>query len=167
MTKAPMMKQTLRARTKAIAAALSGALFLVLAACATPGISPAQEASEEAAILSLLQAQDVAWNKGDIEGFMAGYWRAPGLRFASGGNITRGWDQTLARYKARYGTGAEMGTLTTSDHEIELLSPDAAIAHGKWQLDWQGKQPWGLYTLVLRKVDGEWRIVSDTTTAAE
>lgn len=150
-----------------LTAALTGAAFLALAACATSGSGPADRATDEAAILALLEAQDTAWNQGDIEGFMAGYLRSPELRFASGGNITRGWDETLARYKARYGTGAEMGTLTTSDHEIEILSPDAAIAHGKWQLDWQGKQPWGLYTLVLRKTDGEWRIVSDTTTAAE
>lgn len=150
-----------------LAAALGAATFMVLAACATSGGSPAARADDEAAILALLEAQDTAWNQGDIEGFMAGYLRSPDLRFASGGNITRGWDETLARYKARYGTGAEMGTLTTSDHEIEILSPDAAIAHGKWQLDWQGKQPWGLYTLILRKTDGEWRIVSDTTTAAE
>ena len=150
-----------------LTAALTGAAFLALAACATSSSGPADRATDEAAILALLEAQDTAWNQGDIEGFMAGYLRSPELRFASGGNITRGWDETLARYKARYGTGAEMGTLTTSDHEIEILSPDAAIAHGKWQLDWQGKQPWGLYTLVLRKTDGEWRIVSDTTTAAE
>ncbi|MGE6697743.1 YybH family protein [Hyphomonas sp. NPDC076900] len=150
-----------------LAAALGGAAFLALAACATSGVSPAARAADEAAILSLLEAQDTAWNQGDIEGFMAGYLRSPDLRFASGGNITRGWDETLARYKARYGTGAEMGTLTTSDHEIEILSADAAIAHGKWQLDWQGEQPWGLYTLILRKTGGEWRIVSDTTTAAE
>lgn len=150
-----------------LTAALTGAAFLLLAACATSGVSPPARAEDEAAILALLEAQDAAWNQGDIEGFMAGYLRSPDLRFASGGNITRGWEETLARYKARYGTGAEMGTLTTSDHEIEILSVDAAIAHGKWQLDWQGKQPWGLYTLILRKTGGEWRIVSDTTTAAE
>ncbi|PKP83017.1 MAG: DUF4440 domain-containing protein [Alphaproteobacteria bacterium HGW-Alphaproteobacteria-18] len=160
------MKPILSVPTR-LAAALTGAVFLVITACASSGASPAPHAADEAAILSLLEAQDIAWNDGDIEGFMAGYWRAPDLRFASGGNITRGWDETLARYKARYGTGAEMGTLTTSDHEIILLSPDAAIAHGKWQLDWKGQQPWGLYTLVLRKMDGNWRIVSDTTTAAE
>ena len=162
----PMTQKTLRVPTR-LSAALSGAVFLVLAACASTGVSPAAQDSEEAAILSLLEAQDVAWNAGDIEGFMAGYWRSPDLRFASGGNITRGWDETLARYKARYGASSEMGTLTTSDHQIEILSADAAIAHGKWHLDWKGQQPWGLYTLVLRKVDGAWVIVSDTTTSAE
>lgn len=162
------MPTTLSARIKR-SAILSAAAFLVLAACATAPapLTPETRAADEAAILALLKAQDVAWNEGDIEGFMEGYWRSPELRFASGGNITRGWDETLARYKARYGTGAEMGTLTTTDHEIEILSADAAIAHGKWSLDWQGKQPWGLYTLILRKEDGAWKIVSDTTTAAE
>lgn len=160
------MTKILSAPTK-ISGLIAAAAILLLAACASSNVNPSARAADEAAILALLEAQDVAWNEGDIEGFMAGYLRSPDLRFASGGNITRGWDETLARYKARYGTGAEMGTLTTSDHEIEILSADAAIAHGKWQLDWQGKQPWGLYTLVLRKTDGAWRIVSDTTTAAE
>ncbi|OZB11336.1 MAG: DUF4440 domain-containing protein [Hyphomonas sp. 34-62-18] len=173
------MTKILSAPTK-ISGLIAAAAILLLAACASSRVSPSARAADEAAILALLEAQDVAWNEGDIEGFMAGYLRSPDLRFASGGNITRGWDETLARYKARYGTGAEMGrykarygtgaemgTLTTSDHEIEILSADAAIAHGKWQLDWQGKQPWGLYTLVLRKTDGAWRIVSDTTTAAQ
>jgi ketosteroid isomerase-like protein len=160
------MTKILSVPTK-ISGLIAAAAFLLLAACASSSVSPSARAADEAAILALLEAQDIAWNEGDIEGFMAGYLRSPDLRFASGGNITRGWDETLARYKARYGTGAEMGTLTTSDHEIEILSADAAIAHGKWQLDWKGKQPWGLYTLVLRKTGGEWRIVSDTTTAAE
>lgn len=160
------MTKILSAPTKT-SGLIAAAAILLLAACASSSVSPSARAADEAAILALLEAQDVAWNEGDIEGFMAGYLRSPDLRFASGGNITRGWDETLARYKARYGTGAEMGTLTTSDHEIEILSADAAIAHGKWQLDWQGKQPWGLYTLVLRKTDGAWRIVSDTTTSAE
>lgn len=162
----PDMTKILSVPTK-IMAPVAAATFLFLAACASSSVNPSARVADEAAILALLEAQDVAWNEGNIEGFMAGYLRSPDLRFASGGNITRGWDETLARYKARYGTGAEMGTLTTSDHEIEILSADAAIAHGKWQLDWQGKQPWGLYTLVLRKVDGDWLIVSDTTTAAE
>ena len=115
----------------------------------------------------MLEEQNAAWNRGDIEGYMAGYWRSPDLRFASGGNITRGWDATLERYRARYTATGDMGTLTTGEHEIEILAPDAAIAHGRWQLDWRGRQPGGLYTLVLRKIDDAWVIVSDTTTSAD
>lgn len=124
-------------------------------------------AADAEAIRAVLDDQNAAWNRGDIEGYMAGYWRSPDLRFASGGNVTRGWDATLARYQARYTATGDMGTLTTGDHEIEVLSSDAAIAHGRWQLDWHGRRPGGLYTLVLRKVDGVWVIVSDTTTSAD
>ena len=60
-----------------------------------------------------------------------------------------------------------MGELTTSDYEIDILSPDAAVAHGSWQVKLAGEELSGLYTLVLRKQDGEWLIVSDTTTSAE
>lgn len=148
---------------------LAGAAFLFAAACASAPPPPTAEhkAAEVAAITALLEAQDVAWNKGDIDGFMAGYWDSPDLRFASGGKVTRGFDQTVARYKTTYATPELMGTLATGDHEIILLSPDAAIAHGHWQLTRDGDAPSGLYTLVLRKFGDDWRIVSDTTTSAD
>lgn len=74
-----------------------------------------------------------------------------------------------ARWRAtrRYSDRALMGTLKTTDHEIILLSPDAAVAHGRWQLTREKDTPGGLYTLVLRKSDGAWVIISDTTTSAE
>lgn len=148
---------------------LAAAALLLAAACATAPAPLTEEhkAAEAATITALLEAQDVAWNKGDIEGFMAGYWESPDLRFASGGKVTRGFDQTLTRYKTTYATPELMGTLETSDHEIVLLAPDAAIAHGRWKLTRAGDTPSGLYTLVLRKIGGDWKIVSDTTTSAD
>jgi len=148
---------------------LAGAAFLIAAACATApaAISAEKQAAEVAAITALLDAQDTAWNRGDIDGFMDGYWRSPDLRFASGGKVTRGFDQTVARYKTTYATPDLMGRLDTTGHEIVILSPDAAIAHGHWALTRDGDAPSGLYTLVLRKFDGAWRIVSDTTTSAD
>ncbi|MFH1518274.1 MAG: nuclear transport factor 2 family protein [Pseudomonadota bacterium] len=147
-------------------------LILPMTACATPQtvpvpiLTPAQVDAESARITALLEAQDAAWNRGDIDAFMKGYWRSPELRFASGGNVTRGWDETNARYKRVYATPDLMGRLSTSDYEIVILSPDAAIAHGAWRLDRPGDRPSGLYTLVMRKIGGEWLIVSDTTTSA-
>ena len=146
--------------------------LLPLAACSTtPSGAPiamgqSQKEAEAAAITALLEAQDAAWNRGDIDAFMAGYWKSPGLRFASGGKVTRGWDETNARYHNTYGGPETMGTLITDDYEIVVLSPDAAIAHGRWKLEGREGTPWGLYTLVMRKIDGEWKIVSDTTTSA-
>ena len=145
--------------------------LLPLAACTTQDGAPisainAQSDAETAAITALLEAQDAAWNRGDIDAFMEGYWKSPELRFASGGNVTRGWDETNARYHNTYGGPETMGTLVTDDYEIVLLAPDAAVAHGRWKLEGREGTPWGLYTLVLRKMGGEWKIVSDTTTSA-
>ena len=145
--------------------------FLPLAACTTQAAAPiavsaSQSEIETTAITALLNAQDEAWNRGDIDAFMDGYWKSPELRFASGGKVTRGWDETNARYHATYGGPETMGTLITDDYEIVLLGPDAAVAHGKWKLEGREGTPWGLYTLILRKIGGEWKIVSDTTTSA-
>ena len=148
---------------------LAGAVFLFASACASPpdALSEPDEAAEAATIAALLQAQDDAWNKGDIDGFMNGYWPSEELRFASGGNVVRGYAATLARYKVRYPGREGMGELTTSDYEIDILSEDAAIAHGSWKVTTAEGSSDGLYTLVLRKMDGQWLIVSDTTTSSE
>ncbi len=148
---------------------LSGAAVLLIAACATAptALTPQQKAAEAATITALLHAQDAAWNAGDIDGFMYGYWPTDALRFASGGEVVHGFDRTLARYKARYPDRATMGVLTTSDYDIDLLSADAAIAHGRWKVTTATGSSDGLYTLVLRKIGGDWLIVSDTTTSAE
>ncbi|MEZ5998799.1 MAG: nuclear transport factor 2 family protein [Hyphomonas sp.] len=156
---------------KAFAAALS---VFALSACATQVSTPApvqnvalDEAGEIAAITALLEDQDAAWNRGDIDAFMLGYWKSPLLRFASGGTVTRGWQETNDRYHRVYGTPEKMGTLITDDYEIVLLAPDAAIAHGHWKLVRDGDEPSGLYTLVMRKFGPDWKIVSDTTTSAD
>ena len=157
------MRQTILA-----AAALCLASFSVTACqLAGPAATTPSAAEDEAAITALLDRQDEAWNAGDIEGFMDGYWQSPELRFASGGTVVRGFAPTLERYRTRYSSRAEMGTLDTSDLEIVRLSPDAAIVHGRWQLVRDQDTPGGLFTLVLKRMDGEWKIISDTTTSAD
>jgi len=118
-------------------------------------------------IEAVLSDQQAAWNSGDIAGFMAGYRESPDLRFASGGEVTTGWTETLARYRARYDSPEKMGRLDFSDIDIDLLSDDAAIAFGRWTLRREGDAPTGLFTLVFRRIDGRWVIVHDHTSAAE
>ena len=121
------------------------------------------------AVRSVLDAQVEAWNRGDLEGFMAGYWRSPELVFCSGATVTRGWDETLARYRSRYQSeGREMGRLRFAGIEVIPLGADAAFARGAWRLQMRdGKQPHGLFTLLLRRLDGSWRIVHDHTSSGE
>ena len=146
--------------------------FLLAAACLLLliplGLVRAEEDGTEASIRAVLAAQAAAWNAGDVAGFMDGYTRGPELRFASGNEVTRGWQETLDRYRRRYPDRAAMGTLDFSDLEVSVLSADAATAFGRWRLRRaDGTEPAGLFTLLLRReADGKWRIVADHTSSA-
>jgi len=139
--------------------AMAGALASV-AAAPGPGTTTAR---------SVLDAQVEAWNRGDLEAFMATYWRSPDLVFCSGSTVTKGWDETLARYRKRYQSeGREMGRLQFDAIEVIPLGEDAALARGAWRLHMtDGKEPHGLFTLLLRRLDGAWRIVHDHTSSGE
>ena len=119
----------------------------------------------DAGIRAVLDKQVEAWNRGDLEGFMAGYWNSPDLVFQSGATLTRGWQATRERYRRRYqAEGKEMGRLRFQDLDVQLLSADAAFIRGKWHLTMKdGSEPGGLFTLLARRIDGEWKIVHDHT----
>lgn len=120
------------------------------------------------AIESVLDAQAEAWNRGDLDAFMEGYWRSPDLVFTSGGAVQRGWQTTLDRYRASYGTSPEtMGRLAFSDLEVHPLGPGAAWALGRWDLERDGQTTGGVFTLVFREIGGAWRIVHDHTSTGE
>ena len=120
-------------------------------------------------VRALLQRQQDAWNRRDLEGFMAGYWKSDELTFFSGGNVTRGWQPTLDRYRQRYqSAGAEMGKLEFRNLAIEKLGNNAAFARGEYHLTMpDGKAPHGIFTLVLRRLPEGWRVVHDHTSQAE
>ncbi len=84
----------------------------------------------KAAIRKVMEDQAAAWNAGNIEGFMEGYWNSPDMKFVSGENVARGWQAALDRYKKSYDSKEKMGVLTFSDLEITLLSKDAALVLG-------------------------------------
>jgi ketosteroid isomerase-like protein len=128
-------------------------------------LEEAREQIEEA-VKHLLVSQVEAWNKGNLEGFMQGYWQSPDLTFFSGTAITKGWEPTIARYRKSYQSeGREMGHLEFQDLAIDPLSARSAVVTGKWQLSMKdGKQPHGLFTLILKRIPGAgWRIVHDHT----
>ena len=118
------------------------------------------------AIRAALHAQSEAWNRGDIEGYMAGYWRSKETVFISGDSLTRGWQTVLDRYKKNYDSREKMGRLTFSDLEITLIGNDAAIVVGRWHLQRAKDEPHGRFTLIFRKTRQGWRIVHDHTSSA-
>jgi beta-aspartyl-peptidase (threonine type) len=132
--------------------------------------------SEDAAkrdIQKVLDDQVTAWNKGDLEGFMAGYWKSDDLTFYSGGDKTYGWQATFDRYQKRYRSeGREMGTLAFRELQIEPLGPDSAVVRGRWRLVFAKPEGWfgrisnmrgGLFTLIFKKKPQGWCIVHDHT----
>ena len=114
-------------------------------------------------IVAVMDAQAAAWNRGDVDGFMRGYWNSSELVFVSGANVTRGWQPTLDRYKKTYNSREKMGTLKFSDLEINAISKNAAVVLGSWALTRKGDNPGGKFTLIFRKFKDGWRIVHDHT----
>jgi ketosteroid isomerase-like protein len=128
--------------------------------------APAGTSNAVAQIHSILQAQQDAWNRGDIDGFMNGYARAPSTVFISEDTIRRGWETVRARYRQKYSDRAKMGRLSFSDIEINLLSSDAAVVVGRWSLERAKDRPHGRFTLIFKHLPEGWRIVHDHTSAA-
>ena len=121
----------------------------------------------QSAVRAVLDQQVKDWNTGDIEKFMRGYNRSEKTRFASGGNITLGWQAVMDRYRRTYSDKAAMGTLTFSDVDITVASEDTVLAFGRWHLKREKDEPSGLFTLLFRKTADGWKIIHDHTSAAE
>jgi len=139
---------------------------MVLAVSACVSSSATTDEQAVAAVRAVMEAQQAAWNRGDIEAFMDGYERAETTLFVSGDELTRGWQTVLDRYKQRYPSREQMGTLTFSELEIKMVSPVLALADGRWRLARAADAPHGRFTLVFRRNNNEWRIIHDTTTSA-
>lgn len=134
---------------------LSALLFFITGVCF---------AQDREAIIKVLDDQRIAWNKGDIEGFMQGYWKSDSLLFVGKDAPVYGWQKTLDRYKKAYPGKAGMGELTFNILKVNVLDDNNAFVLGGWGLKLEnGKTPGGYFTLWFRKIDGEWKIVCDHT----
>ncbi len=115
------------------------------------------------AIKKVMDTQVAAWNAGDIQGFMQGYWKSEQMKFVSGDNVSRGWQAALDRYKKNYDSKAKMGVLTFSNLEVNVLSKEAAVVLGSWSLAREKDNPKGKFTLIFRRFKDGWKIVHDHT----
>jgi beta-aspartyl-peptidase (threonine type) len=137
-------------------------LLLALALAYQPADKPAD------AVRAVLSTQADMWNKGDLSGFMSTYWDSDELTFFSGGTVTKGRRAVTERYRKNYQSeGKEMGTLTFSELEVDLLGADSALARGRWKVTTAKGVAEGLFTLILKKVPDGWKIVHDHTSNVE
>ncbi len=117
-------------------------------------------------VRAILMQQQKFWNQGNIKGFMKGYLKSDSLRFASGGNVTYGWQTTLDKYLKSYPDKKTMGRLLFSNIDIKMLSDKTALVFGSWELTRETDHPHGLFTLIFNKTGCGWRIIHDHTSLA-
>lgn len=124
------------------------------------GLVQAQSTAENE-IRKVLSEQDMAWNNGDIEGFMQTYWKSDSLMFIGKSGITYGWQKTLDNYKKRYPDTAAMGKLHFELIEFKKLSESDYFVVGKWFLTRSIGNINGVFTLLLKKLNNRWVIIAD------
>ena len=121
--------------------------------------------ADRQAISAVLNAQQTAWNRGDVDAFLVGYWHSPELTFSGSSGVARGWDGVLTRYKKNYPDRAAMGQLDFSDLEFRFLGPDGALVLGRWHLKRETDDLGGVFTLVWQRLPEGWKIIHDHTSA--
>ena len=131
-------------------------IFFLMAITAT-----AQNSKDEKKILQILDNQSKAWNRGDLDSFMKGYWENDSLMYIGKNGVTYGYAQTLESYKKNYGDTARMGKLTFHILHVKKLSSEYYQVVGQWFLKRSAGDVGGHYTLLFRKIKGEWVIISD------
>jgi ketosteroid isomerase-like protein len=134
---------------------IAGIALLLLSICA------AGQSNDEKEIRSILGKQTMAWNRGDVDAFMVGYWEDDSLMFIGKSGVTYGYKNTLANYKKNYPDAAAMGQLTFTLIQLKPLSKEYFHITGKWHLKRSIGDIGGHYTLLFRKINGRWVIIAD------
>lgn len=137
-------------------------LILLLTIVGVNGIFGQKETKATKTVIENMKIQEAAWNNGDIPGFMKYYWNNDSLKFIGSKGITYGWKNTLDNYIKGYPNKEAMGILTFTIVEASQLSKTSIYVIGKWELN-KEKAVSGYFTLLWKKIDGNWVIISDHT----
>ncbi|RBL93534.1 YybH family protein [Chitinophaga flava] len=126
-----------------------------------PSHYAAAQQNDQQKIEALMADQTSAWNRGDVTAFMQPYWHSDSLLFIGKNGVTYGWQATLDRYKKSYPDTTAMGKLDFKLLEFKRLAPDLYLVVGKWHLQRSIGDLQGHFSLTLRKIKGEWKIIAD------
>lgn len=119
------------------------------------------QSNEQIAVAQLLEDQRLAWNKGDLIGYMNGYWQSDSLVFVGKNGPQYGWQKTYDNYKRSYADKTAMGELFFNLIKIEIIDANNAFVLGQWRLQRIKDEPKGYFTLRLRKFKNQWKVVYD------
>jgi beta-aspartyl-peptidase (threonine type) len=155
------MQERLRSIVGAIAFVI---VFVILGVVRLLGTPAQGRDADTKAITVVLSAQQSAWNRGDVDAFLVGYWHSKDLTFSGSSGVSRGWEGVLAHYRKTYPDRATMGQLDFSDLEFRFLGPDAALVLGRWHLK-RENEVGGVFSLVWQRFPDGWKIVHDHTSS--
>lgn len=125
------------------------------------------EQEDKAAIQQVLSVQQSAWNNYDIEQFMETYWKSDELTFYGSAGVVKGWQSTMNRYKKSYPSKDHFGHLEFVLNDISKINEDAYTVMGEYHLTRPVGNLHGIFMLVLKRIDGEWKIIADTSCKVE
>lgn len=134
---------------------------LLLISITLLSVSAFCQTKDETEIRNVLARQNQAWNRGDIDAFMIGYWENDSLMFIGKSGVTYGYKNTLSNYKKNYPDTTVMGKLTFTLIQLKQLSPEYFHVTGKYYLTRTIGDASGHFTLVFRKINGKWVVISD------
>lgn len=138
-------------------------LFVLFTCTIIFSCSESSETKDKEVIISILEEQEKAWNSYDIEAFMEGYWKSDSLKFYGASGLTYGWQQTLDNYHKRYPSKDHTGTLNFKINDISKINNGAYFVMGEYYLTRPVGNANGIFMIIFKKIDGEWKIVADTS----
>ncbi|CAM1370958.1 conserved hypothetical protein [Tenacibaculum litopenaei] len=138
-------------------------LSIFLLGCQTTETPVVDYEKDKSEILAVMKAQEKAWSNHDLEGFMQGYWKSDSLKFFGSNGVTTGWEKTLSNYKKGYPTKEYSGTLKFTIHDVSEITPGAYSVMGEYHLTRTMGAANGVFMIIFKKIDGQWRIIADTS----
>lgn len=136
-------------------------LITILLVCSVTAVGAQNLKRDKKAILKVMKAQEKAWGKHDLEGFMDGYWKHDSLKFYGSRGLTYGWENTLENYKVKYPTPKHTGKLTFVIQDISNIGKKSYWVMGRYFLMRKAGDADGIFMIIFKKIDGDWKIVAD------
>ncbi|WP_233898986.1 nuclear transport factor 2 family protein [Tenacibaculum piscium] len=114
-------------------------------------------------ILNVLKMQEKAWSKHDLEGYMQGYWKNDSLKFYGSNGLTYGWNKTLENYKKGYPTKEDTGILKFKINDVSKINDNSYFVMGAYYLTRKTGNANGVFMIIFKKINEEWKIIADTS----
>lgn len=137
------------------------ATVITIHACSSKKLSSSAYKTSKQEITNMMLQQAKDWSNGDIESFMKGYLKSDSLKFIGSRGITYGWQQTLDNYKKGYPSKEYIGTLTFNLLDFDQLAKDVFLVIGEYHLKRSVGDANGMFSIILKKINGEWKIIAD------